>query len=75
MVVNFRAREISRGTRKLAGSPILNKKKKDTEIYSSSATEYLVHVNRTQQNDIHSHYPTRLACVHFLLFCMAEFRN
>jgi hypothetical protein len=30
MVVNFRAREISRGTRKLARTPTLNKKKKKT---------------------------------------------
>jgi hypothetical protein len=30
MVVNFRAREISRGTRKLTRTPTLNKKKKKT---------------------------------------------
>jgi hypothetical protein len=45
MVVNFRAREISRGTRKLARTSILNLKKKNNVVCNNIASPVFLAVD------------------------------
>ena len=63
MIVNFRAREISRGARKLARTPTLKKKKKE-KVPSKEKTQ-----REKETGDIHSHrsqfkvdYPPTVSC-------------